>query len=353
MDANLMESERLKASSEPSVGRRVLTGVTVLATGLVFGFAMNKAQVYLPFVIMDQMAFQRFTMMKLFMAALGTSLISKAIFRVSQPSEFEKMQAARASDPSTSTVLVVGATILGAGMTISGSCPGTVYVQLGAQIASAPACFGGTILGTLLAMILRAPIAKWEMTRSKIASTLPVSALLQTLLGCGCVGFSVALEFILREPIAPSAWYPCIAGAVVGALQLPLAFLVRKSLGVSAAMKYILGEAVAGLSHVAGNPSWLSLPRSSAALQVLFALGIVGGSLISGTPLEAAGPMPSTLPSIIGGAMIAFGASTACGCTSGHGFSGTAMLMASSWLVVPFIFAGGMGTAGIKYLLGL
>ncbi|KDO17298.1 hypothetical protein SPRG_17251 [Saprolegnia parasitica CBS 223.65] len=243
------------------------------------------------------------------------------------------MQAARASDPSTSTVLVLGATILGSGMPSAARALARCTSSSARRSRRRP----------------RALIAKWEMTRSKISSTLPVSALLQTLLGFGCVGFSVALEFILREPIAPSAWYPCIAGAVVGALQLPLAFLVRKSLGVSAAMKYILGEAVAGLSHVAGNPSWLSLPRSSAALQVLFALGIVGGSLISGTPLEAAGPMPS----IIGGAMIAFGASTACGCTSGHGFSGTAMLMASSWLVVPFIFAGGMGTAGIKYLLGL
>ena len=45
---------------------------------------------------------------------------------------------------------MIGGSVLGAGMRLSGACPGTVWVQLGAQISNAPYTFAGCLAGALL-----------------------------------------------------------------------------------------------------------------------------------------------------------------------------------------------------------
>ncbi|EQC31628.1 hypothetical protein SDRG_10794 [Saprolegnia diclina VS20] len=325
--------------------------VVLLSTGAAFGFAMNKGQVYLPLVIMEQMGFQRFTMMKMFVGALGMSFVSKAIFRILQPETFQRMQASRASNPSTSTVLVLGGVLLGAGMTVSGSCPGSVYVQLGAQLPSALACLAGTALGTFVAGTLRFRIADWQADKPKVATTMPFGPLSQALLGLTCLSLATLLEVVVPEHLSIESWRPSVAGAVVGALQLPMALLLHKSLGASAGMKIALGEVSSVVCSAMGKSTVSWLPRFSDISQAIFILGILAGSYAATSPEAAAVYAPSTLRSIIGGALIAFGASLAGGCTSGHGLSGTAMLMSSSWLVLPSIFLGGMSTAALEYVL--
>ncbi|OQR89259.1 hypothetical protein ACHHYP_06392 [Achlya hypogyna] len=324
----------------------------LLLVGAAFGYAMNKGQVYLPVVIMNQMTFERFTMMKMFAGALGMSLVSKSIFRAVEPAEFERMQACRASSPSAAPVLVAGGLILGAGMAICGSCPGSVYVQLGAQLPSALPCLAGTAVGTAVASALRPRVAAWQELRSKVASTLPLGPASQALLGMGCMAIAAGLEFALPEPVAASTWYPSLAGIAVGCLQLPMVFLLRKSLGASAGMKILLGEAASALEGTIGKTTWL--PRFTDISQAIFVLGVVAGSCAASYySLEAAHPCPTALRSVVGGALIAFGASIAGGCTSGHGLSGSAMLMASSWIVLPSIFIGGIATAAIQRTLQL
>ena len=47
-----------------------------LFLGLLFGFAMEKAKVYEPIAIRQQMIFKRFIMLKMFLAAFATSTLS-------------------------------------------------------------------------------------------------------------------------------------------------------------------------------------------------------------------------------------------------------------------------------------
>ncbi len=51
-----------------------------------------------------------------------------------------------------------------------------------------------------------------------------------------------------------------------------------------------------------------------------------------------------------GGALMAFGARLAGGCTSGHGISGTLQLNVGSWLTALFMFIGGIATAMLLYI---
>jgi uncharacterized membrane protein YedE/YeeE len=52
---------------------------------------------------------------------------------------------------------------------------------------------------------------------------------------------------------------------------------------------------------------------------------------------------------LAGGALMAFGARLAGGCTSGHGISGALQLSVGSWISVICFFAGGIATAMLMY----
>ena len=47
-----------------------------IVLGLAFGVLMNKANVYIAPIIRDQMLFKRLTMIKMFLAAVGMSMLS-------------------------------------------------------------------------------------------------------------------------------------------------------------------------------------------------------------------------------------------------------------------------------------
>eukprot|EP00698_Gefionella_okellyi_P012361 TRINITY_DN3324_c0_g1_i1.p2 TRINITY_DN3324_c0_g1~~TRINITY_DN3324_c0_g1_i1.p2 ORF type:complete len:110 (-),score=26.10 TRINITY_DN3324_c0_g1_i1:113-442(-) len=88
--------------------------------------------------------------------------------------------------------------------------------------------------------------------------------------------------------------------------------------------------------------------------QVAFALGAVAGSFVSTflsgvsyTALVSNGAMSlfSPVRSMLGGALLVFGARLASGCTSGHGISGMGQLGVASLLSTAAMFAGGMLTA--------
>ncbi len=53
----------------------------------------------------------------------------------------------------------------------------------------------------------------------------------------------------------------------------------------------------------------------------------------------------------VGGAIMAFGARMAGGCTSGHGISGALQLSVGSWVALICFFAGGVAVAMMMYRL--
>ncbi|RHY96912.1 hypothetical protein DYB35_011747 [Aphanomyces astaci] len=97
----------------------------------------------------------------------------------------------------------------------------------------------------------------------------------------------------------------------------------------------------------------LNVPSISDLSTLLFVVFIVAGSAVAtvtSTPPLPLGPLPSVAASLVGGALIGVGSTVACGCTSGHGLSGVALLMISSLIVLPFIFAGGIATGLVRSL---
>lgn len=165
----------------------------------------------------------------------------------------------------------------------------------------------------------------------------------------------------VSEPTS-SQWSPYLCGALIGLLAAATVLISDKPLGISTAYARLAGMAGLGLApaftkrldyfkHTAPVVDW----------EVMLFVGVVAGSFLaawSGGTIQSEllpetwvarfGPDSAALriiTAVAGGILMAFGARTAGGCTSGHGISGTVQMSVGSWIALVCFFIGGMAIA--------
>ena len=199
------------------------------------------------------------------------------------------------------------------------------------------------------------------MTRLLIAAAL--------LLGLPAAGFGQGVrELPSPYPYPEPAWSPYLAGALIGLLTLLTLSFSKKPVGASSAYSDLAGMIgrVAAPRHIA-SLKYYQEHKPAVSWTFLFVIGAIGGSFLAawsggeltGTYLQDLwvarfGPdsyLLRTLLAFAGGALMAFGARMAGGCTSGHGISGTLQLAVGSWVAVVCFFIGGIVTAMLLYRL--
>jgi uncharacterized membrane protein YedE/YeeE len=167
-------------------------------------------------------------------------------------------------------------------------------------------------------------------------------------------------------PYPTAAWSPYLVGGLIGALTMLTLTFSKKPVGASSAyadLAGLLGRAAAP-KHIA-SLKYFQEHKPALSWTLLFVVGTVGGAFLaawSGGELNGAylqdlwvarfGPssyLLRTLTAFIGGAVMAYGARLAGGCTSGHGISGTLQLAVGSWVAVICFFVGGVATAMLLY----
>lgn len=167
-------------------------------------------------------------------------------------------------------------------------------------------------------------------------------------------------------PYPDTAWSPYVIGGLIGILVLSTLALAGKKIGASSAysdMAGMIGRLVAP-KHIASLPYYQkSKPMIGWTLTIV--LGAILGSFLAAWTggeltdtylqdmwIARFGEDSSglrTFVAFVGGALMAFGARMAGGCTSGHGISGTLQLAVSSWIAVICFFIGGVATAMLMY----
>jgi hypothetical protein len=121
----------------------VLAAVALgLAMGAVFGFALEKSRVFEPGTILSQMQLRTFLMLKIFLTAVATGLVVLAVLNGVWGIKMYPKGLVWQAD-------IVGGLLLGAGITIAGACPGTVFAQIGAGYRDAWFTVAGGILGAM------------------------------------------------------------------------------------------------------------------------------------------------------------------------------------------------------------
>ena len=113
-----------------------------LAMGVVFGIALEKSRVFEPGTIISQMQLRTFLMLKIFLTAVITGLVVlAALSGVWGVKMYPKPLVWQAD--------IVGGLLLGAGISIAGACPGTVFAQIGAGYRDAWFTVAGGIFGAM------------------------------------------------------------------------------------------------------------------------------------------------------------------------------------------------------------
>lgn len=348
--------------------------LTPLATGLVFGFALDRGRVSVPYTIVSQMKMQNFTMMRMFLAASAVSALCIFVMdvlgivkRKVKPSlglelGFGKFHGFGAN--------ILGGLLLGSGMALAGACPGTIWPQVAdfRSLQQAIAIAGG-LVGTIAFGYFEKQMKESNPNFQKcVPDPLADKPNVLMALSVGYIamvsGAIIALNHIFPwqgemagvlgqnvkiESFGAASWDPLYAGIVVGLLQIPSLLSIGDGFGQSSGWVY-MADRIASLfdSNLEKNAPYLRKARydSRPYWQFVSAIGAIAGGVISQeffpSPRSAAATMGLGYGrTFLGGFLLLFGGRLAGGCTSGHGLTGIATGSIGSMISVACMFIGG------------
>lgn len=246
---------------------------------------------------------------------------------------------------------IIGGSLLGAGMALSGSCPGTLFAQMAGGVHTGFHALNGAVLGGILWTGFVGPyVARRRASKSLKAEVVSISSQLGLSRGATLVLLEVALGGVIAATVAYTPQLPgavisgAVGGLLIGLTQL-LSIVTRRSM-----------MGISGSFEEAGNLFWATVKGDSkpkALPNMLFAASAALGAFVLakavpaftyGTPFEVP-PAMATL----GGVLMVVGARLAGGCTSGHGISGISLLSTSSIVTIASTFAVGSVVAKLAY----
>ncbi|MEQ9519131.1 MAG: YeeE/YedE thiosulfate transporter family protein [Parvibaculum sp.] len=167
-----------------------------LAMGLVFGVALEKSRVFEPGIIVGQMQLKNYTMLRVFLSAIVTGLLSLSLMNGLGLVELHP----KAFMP---LAQIVGGLILGLGMVLAGACPGTVFAQIGAGYKDAWFVLAGGFAGAL-GYGYSLPSFKHLLGQSELTTYADLFGAPFWLLALGLAGALAGILFML-ERLRPSA----------------------------------------------------------------------------------------------------------------------------------------------------
>jgi len=161
------------------------------------------------------------------------------------------------------------------------------------------------------------------------------------------------------------AWSPYLVGALIGLLSMATFYFSNKPLGVSTAYARLAGLVgnLFSRSHTE-NLKFYQDTKPKVEWGVMLVFGMLLGAFIAaftGGEFSAAwvpalweqrfGPDVALRLGVAfaGGAIMAYGARLAGGCTSGHGISGALQLSVGSWIALASFFVAAVATAHLLY----
>lgn len=249
---------------------------------------------------------------------------------------------------------VLGGALLGAGMALAGSCPGTMYAQLAAGVPTGFYALDGAVVGGIL---WSGVVSKAVTRRRQNNAVRPEPGVVNEQLGLSRAATVLLLETACVGVVAATAVYTparsaanvsgAVGGLLIGAAQLVSMVTRRSMVGIS------------GSYEEAGNLFWWLVrgadpdAKPASCSNILFASAVAAGawSLLKWLPELAAAPVREASPwlAIAGGVLMALGSRMAGGCTSGHGISGISLLSASSVVTIATAFAVGAIVAPLAH----
>ncbi len=123
----------------------LLSGVCM---GIVFGFLLEKSRVFEPGMIIGQLQLRNFTMLKVFLSAIASSMVVFATFFALG---FDRLN----WKFTVYTADIIGGVLLGIGIALAGGCPGTIFAQIGVGYKDSIATACGALCGALTFILVQ------------------------------------------------------------------------------------------------------------------------------------------------------------------------------------------------------
>ena len=248
---------------------------------------------------------------------------------------------------------IIGGAMVGAGMTLTGACPGTVLVQLSTGVRSGWLVMLGGVLGGILYVKI-APHLRRDLPSSGATSN---NHTVHSKFNLRADHVILAYEatclaiITLATSLGPKGAYvplhPILGGLLIGGAQAASLMMTGNPLGVSTGYEEIGQYFWRYWTSLVGSKRAQGPAPSTRA--ITFALGILVGSWTLVRSIAAARVTTdmqiAPVSAVLGGCIMVLGARLAGGCTSGHGITGMALLSISSIITVASMFGGGIALA--------
>jgi uncharacterized membrane protein YedE/YeeE len=126
-----------------------------LLVGFVFGIVLTKSEAVSWYRIYEMFQFQSFHMYGIIMVAIGTGVIGIQIIKRKKIKDIKGIPIEIADKEPGSYRYWIGGLFFGLGWALVGSCPGPIFILLGAGFWSVLIVFFGALVGTYLYGVLR------------------------------------------------------------------------------------------------------------------------------------------------------------------------------------------------------
>jgi uncharacterized membrane protein YedE/YeeE len=126
-----------------------------LLVGFVFGIVLTKSEAVSWYRIYEMFQFQSFHMYGIIMVAIGTGMIGIQIIKRKKITDIKGTPIEIPDKEMGSYRYWIGGLIFGLGWALVGSCPGPIFILLGAGFWSVLIVFFGALIGTYLYGVLK------------------------------------------------------------------------------------------------------------------------------------------------------------------------------------------------------
>ena len=129
--------------------------IKYLLVGFVFGIVLTKSEAVSWYRIYEMFQFQSFHMYGIIMVAIGTGIIGVQIIKRKQLKDIKGLPIVLSNKEKGSLRYWIGGVLFGLGWALVGSCPGPIFILLGAGFLPMFLVLLGALLGTFLYGVLK------------------------------------------------------------------------------------------------------------------------------------------------------------------------------------------------------
>ena len=132
-----------------------MKAIKYILVGFIFGIVLTKSEAVSWYRIYEMFQFQSFHMYGIIMVAIGTGIVGLQIIKRKQLNDIKGNPIVIVDKEKGSLRYWIGGLLFGLGWALVGSCPGPIFILLGAGFIPMILVLLGALLGTFLYGVLK------------------------------------------------------------------------------------------------------------------------------------------------------------------------------------------------------